>query len=223
MTTSIVRGLCIWLMVSALSPALASVQIDGVLSTGSHQVAVELVMIMDEAGNMYTFPTPDWQGESLALDTFEFPPIEQPPLQIDLSCTVDGVPEQVSIPTPIHDSWYIIPSPPTEAMVKFLWLSGIEDNRQSSSRPAILRVRPGIVTGTATVEAARVGVGRCEVEIYDALGNRVRVLTLQGSGEGAFGTWCGEDDRGRQLPEGIYYCTLKGAANPTVRKLVLTR
>jgi flagellar hook assembly protein FlgD len=64
----------------------------------------------------------------------------------------------------------------------------------------------------------------CVFEFFDAAGNRVRMLGTHASSSGAASaTWDGTDDLGRSLPEGIYYCCLGGAANPLVRKLVLTR
>jgi hypothetical protein len=210
--------------VAALAPfAHASVQITGVLSTGSHGVIVDTAFITDEGGGAYTFPTPGWQGDSLAVDTFAFPPIDYSPMQVDLALTVDGNHILLSIPGPMHDTWYIISSMPTEAKVKFLWLNGIEEDGRRPSEPERLTVRPGIFTGTATVRAGHVGVGRCEAEIYDALGNRVRTLVLHRSGAAASATWNGDDDLGRRLPEGIYYCCLNDAAGPAVRKLILTR
>jgi len=219
-----VRGLVVLLLVAALAPfAHASVQITGVLSTGSHGVIVDTAFITDEGGGMYTFPTPGWQGDSLAVDTFAFPPIDYSPMQVDLALTVDGNHILLSIPGPMSDTWYVIPSIPTEAKVKFIWSSGIEENGRRPSEPARLTVIPGIITGTATVRAGHVGIGRCAAEIYDALGNRVRTLVLQPSGAAASATWNGDDDRGRRLPEGIYYCRLNDAVGPAVRKLILAR
>ena len=101
-------------------------------------------------------------------------------MQIDLALTVNGSPQHLSIPSPVPDSWYIVYSMPTEARVKFFWSSGIEGSGQRQSAPPALTVRPGITTGTATIRAGRVGSGRCEAEIYDALGNYVRTLELRG-------------------------------------------
>jgi len=211
-------------LVAALAPlAHASVQIAGVLSTGSHTVIVDSALIQDENGNMYTFLTPGWQDDSMAMDTFVFPPIDYAPLQIELGLTVGGSPTWLTLLNPFDDTWYIIPSTPTEAMVKFFWSNGIEENGRRPSEPARLTVNPGIITGTATVRAEHVGIGRYEVEIYDALGNRVRTLVLHRSGAAASATWNGDDNLGRRLPEGIYYCCLNDAVGPAVRKLILAR
>jgi len=211
------------LLVFVAPLADASVQITGVLSTGSHEVTIDQAEFTDEGGGMNTFPTPNWQGESMTVDTFAFPPIDYPPMQVDLMLAVDGIPASVSIPNLVPDTWFVIPSTPTEAMVEFFWSSGIEENGRRPSEPGGLTVRPGIITGTATVRAGHVGIGRCAAEIYDALGNRVRTLVLQPSGAAASATWNGDDDQGRRLPEGIYYCRLTDAVGPAVRKLTLTR
>jgi flagellar hook assembly protein FlgD len=102
-------------------------------------------------------------------------------------------------------------------------MTGIEEGGRTPSGPARLTVSPGISTGTVTIRAEHVSGGRCVAEVYDALGNRVRTLVLYRSGAAASATWNGDDDLGRRLPEGIYYCSLADAANPAVRKLILTR
>jgi len=204
-------------------PAVASVNITGVISTGSHSITMDTTTITDESGGSYTFPTPGWQGDSAILDTFVFPPMDYPPTQIDLIYRVSSSPNQLSIVAPVPDSWYVIMSMPTEARVKFIWQTGIEESRQRPAVPMTLIVRPCITTGTTTLRAVNVGGGRCEVEVYDALGNRVRTVKLQRSGTAASATWNGTDEQGRQVPEGVYYCCLGGVVSPTVRKLVLTR
>jgi hypothetical protein len=212
-------------LVGALAPhARASVQFTGVLSTGSHVVAVDTVMVTDEGGGTDTFPTPSWHGDSLAVDTFPFPPIDYGPSQVDLVLTVDGAAGSLSILGPMKDSWYIIPSTPTQAKVKFLWSVGVDEHGQPGHARAGLTVSPSIVGAGATIRAERVAGTNCAFEFYDVAGNRVRTLRTQASASGAAAaTWTGEDDLGRRLPEGIYYCCLADATNPSVRKLILAR
>jgi len=213
-------------LVAALAPlAHASVQITGVLSTGSHVVAVDSAMITDGGGGTYTFPTPGWQGDTGAVDTFDFPVVEYSPLQVDLALTVDGAPTSVSIPGPMADTWYVIPGTPQEAKVMFFWGDvGVGERGQPGHGRAGLTVSPSIVGAGATIRAERVAGTSCAFEFYDAAGNRVRTLRTQASSSGAASaTWTGEDDLGRRLPEGIYYCCLDDAANPSVRKLILSR
>ena len=213
--------------VAALAPlAHASVQVTGVLSTGSHVVSVDSTVISDEGGGFNTFPAPGWQGDSLAVDTFAFPPIDFAPLVVDMRLTVDCSPSFFSIPGVQQDTWYVIPGTPTEAQVMFSWqdITGVDEHGRPARRRAGLSVSPSVVGARASIRAERVAGTNCAFEFYDVAGNRVRTLRTQASSSGAASaTWSGEDDLGRRLPEGIYYCCLNDAANPSVRKLVLTR
>jgi hypothetical protein len=213
-------------LVAALAPlAQASVTVTGVLSTGNHTVAITSTDIMDESGGMYNFPTPDWQGSAGVVDTFVFDPIDFPPAQVDMTITGAGMPNWMSIPNLKPDTWYIIGGDPEEAMVMFSgWMGGVEEHGQPGHRRAGLTVSPSIVGAGATIRAERVAGTSCAFEFYDVAGNRVRTLRTQASPSGAASAaWTGEDDLGRGLPEGIYYCCLADAADPSVRKLVLTR
>ena len=213
-------------LIAALAPlAHASVQVTGVLSTGSHVVSVDSATIFDEGGGINIFPTPGWQGDSLAVDTFSFPLIEASPSQVDLALTVDSLPTSMSIPGVKPDTWYAIPGAP-DAQVLFSWqvVTGVNEHGRPGHGRAGLSVSPSIVGAGATIRAERVAGTSCAFEFYDVAGNRVRTLRTQASSSGAASaTWTGEDDLGRRLPEGIYYCCLDDAANPSVRKLVLTR
>jgi hypothetical protein len=216
-------------LIAALVPlAHASVQVTGVLSTGSHAVVVDTVLIMNVGGGMdlFTSPVLDWRGDSMTVDTFVFPPIAFAPLQVDMWLTVDSSPIFFSISGPQQDTWYVIPGTPTEAQVMFSWqdIMGVDEYGRPARRRAVLSVRPSVVGARASIRAERVAGTNCAFEFYDVAGNRVRTLRTQASSSGAASaTWSGEDDLGRRLPEGIYYCCLDDAANPSVRKLVLTR
>jgi hypothetical protein len=212
--------------VAALAPlAHASVQITGVLSTGSHVVSVDSAVISDEGGGFNTFPTPGWQGDSLAVDTFAFPLIDASPTQVDLALTLDSIPTWMSIPGVMPDTWYAIPGA-RDAQVMFSWqdVTGVDEYGRPGHGRAGLTVSPSIIGAGATIRAERVAGTSCAFVFFDAAGNRVRTLRTQASSSGAAAaTWTGEDDLGRRLPEGIYYCCLDDAANPAVRKLILTR
>jgi hypothetical protein len=216
-------------LIAALVPlAHASVQVTGVLSTGSHVVVVDTVLIMNIGGGSNTFTPPelDWRGDTMTVDTFVFPPIDFPPLVVNMWLTVDSSASFVSIPGVQQDTWYVIPGTPTEAQVMFSWqdITGVDEHGRPARRSAGLTVSPSVVGSRASIRAERAAGTSCAFEFYDVAGNRVRTLRTQASSSGAASaTWSGEDDLGRRLPEGIYYCSLDDAANPSVRKLVLTR
>jgi len=52
----------------------------------------------------------------------------------------------------------------------------------------------------------------------DAAGNAVRTIPAA-----ATVRWAADDDAGRALPAGVYFCRLTAGPTATVRKLTLTR
>ena len=163
----------------------------------------------------------------MVVDSFVCtPPMGFPPTLILLWGALDGTPFSQPIAGVLPDTWYIINnSTPTEAMVRFSWevVQGVDEQGRPGLGRAGLTVSPSIVRTGATVRAERVANPSCAFVFFDAAGNRVRTLRTQASSTGAASaTWNGEDDFGRRLPEGIYYCSLDAAASPSVRKLILS-
>ena len=216
------------LLVGAFVPlAHADVLTTGVLSTGSHLVIGDSVTVFDIGGGFRTYITTGWGGDTMVEDTFVLtPPMGADPMMIMMHYRQDDSAYMLDIPSPVMDSWYIIPGTPTEAQVMFHWdvVDGVNEPGRLGHARADLTVSPSIVATGATIRAARVAGTSCAFTLYDAAGNRVRTLRTQASASGAASaTWNGNDDLGRRLPEGIYYCCLDDPANPTVRKLILTR
>ena len=216
------------LLVGALVPlAHADVVVTGVLSTGSHVVSIDSAQILVNGGGIQKYLTPSWHGAAGVVDTQRLdPPMLAAPFMIQLWLTQDASPSMLAIPNPVADSWYTIPGAATAAQVMFWWndTAGIQERGQLGQRRASLTVSPSIVGAGATIRAERVAGTSCAFTLYDAAGNRVRTIRTQASSSGvASATWTGEDDLGRRLPEGIYYCCLGDPANPTVSKLILTR
>ena len=219
----------LFLLVGVLVPlANAEVITTGVLSTGSHVVTIDSVMIMDLGGGIGFYNTAGWGGDSGIVDTFRLePPMMGLPNIIELRYTQDATSEVLPIPMPVPDSWYLIPGSATQAQVMFSWkdtiVTAIDERGQIGQRRSGLTVSPSIVRTDATIRAERVAGTNCAFVIFDAAGNRVRTLKTQASAGVASATWTGRDDLGRRLPEGIYYCRLDDAANSSARKLILSR
>jgi flagellar hook assembly protein FlgD len=73
-----------------------------------------------------------------------------------------------------------------------------------------------------TVRLQPAGNGRQVVEIHDAAGNVIRTLSCAAGASGvATATWNREDDRGRLVPEGVYFCLYAGADVIAVRKVLV--
>ena len=202
----------------------------GVLSTGSHRVAIDSLDVMDLGGGSWRYLTAGaWGGDTMVVDSFPCqPPMGFHPMLILMWGTMDGSNFMQPVGNVVPDTWYILNnSTPTEAKVMFSWhdttLTGVLDHGRLSQRPAGLTASPSIVRTGTTVRAERVAGTNCAFVIYDAAGNRVRTLRTQTSAGVASVTWTGVDDQGRMLPEGIYYCCLDGTANSSVSKLILSR
>jgi hypothetical protein len=218
------------LLAGVLVPsAHAAVLTTGVLSTGSHEVVVDSLDVFDVGGGIWRYLTAGaWGADTMAVDSFVcLPPMGFLPMMMTLWGSLDDSPFTLMVPpSVVPDTWYIIPSSPTEAQVRFAWIDttidAIHENGQVGPRRSGLTVSPSIVRSGTTVRAERVSGTSCAFLIFDAAGNRVRTLTTQATAGTASAAWTGEDDFGRRLPEGIYYCCLDGAANPSVRKLILS-
>jgi hypothetical protein len=202
------------------------IQTTAVLSTGSHQVTIDSLDFMDLGGGHWRYQTAGaFGGDTMVVDSFVCnPPMGFPPMIIMLWGALDASPFTQVVPSVVPDTWYIIPSAPQEARVWFHWqfVTGVYEHSRPGLARAGLTVSPSIVRTGTTVRAERVAGTNCAFVIFDAAGNRVRTLRTQTSAGAASATWTGEDDFGRRLPEGIYYCCLGDAANSSVCKLILS-
>jgi hypothetical protein len=202
--------------------AHAGINMTGVLSNGSQKVTMDSVRFIGDS--TYLITTPGWGGDTMVVDTFQFPAMYGPPTLIMLTGMLNGTPLVYPLAAPVSDSWYILYSMPTEAKVKFIWeMGGVDGRGQPGLGNAGLAASPSIVSVGTTIRAERVAGTNCVFEFYDAAGNKVRTLRAQVSSGVASVAWNGADELGRRLPEGIYYCCIGNAANPSVRKLILTR
>ena len=85
-------------------------------------------------------------------------------------------------------------------------------------------VSPSVATGHMTIRLQPVGTGRPVVEIYDATGSLIRSLGCTAGSDGiATATWNREDDHGRLVPEGVYFCRHAAADAIAVRKVLVAR
>lgn len=74
---------------------------------------------------------------------------------------------------------------------------------------------------TKILLAIPVSTDNASVQIFDAMGRRVRTLHEGPLTEGAhFLTWTGTDDEGRALPAGTYFCRAQAAGATNVTKII---
>jgi hypothetical protein len=170
-----------------------------------------------------TILTPGW-GSHTPYDTFHLPDVFQWPETIVLHGMVNGFAVHTSFTHPQHDTWYRIGLGVVTSYVAFYALMGVEESRSAVVRPQHFTVSPSVVTGQMTVRLQPVGTGRPLVEIHDAAGSVIRSLDCAAGADGAAtATWNREDDRGRLVPEGVYFCRYAAAAVIAVRKVLVAR
>ena len=217
------RTLLVLAALAAAGPARAQVVVDGILSTGSHQVSIDSADVRIDTVSVLV-PTPGWGGDSLVQDTFRFPALARWPTAVKLFYRTEST-MVLAVDAVVRDSWYVLPGfGPTEPMVRFHEVSGIVESGRGLPGNSAFSVTPSVTGGSALIRFLPGLSDRFAIEVYDAAGNRVRVLAGAATGRnGVSLLWPGDDDLGRQLPEGIYYCRLSLANRYSVRKLVLTR
>jgi hypothetical protein len=218
-----VRILLIFAAVAAAGPAYAEVAMQGILSTGSHQVGIDSADVRIDTVSILV-PTAGWQGDSLAQDTFSFPPLARWPTAIKVFYKAEST-LVLPLDSVVRDSWYVLPGfGPAEPMVMFHEVSGIVESHPGRLRKFGFSIEPSVTSGSAIIRA-QLGTGdRYSIEVYDAAGNRIRTLAGAATDRGGVSRRLqGDDGFSRFLPGGIYYCRLSLADYYSVRKLVLTR
>jgi hypothetical protein len=221
---------CTGLVVSLLSLGAIGIgnpyeNFGAVIDPGLNVTEVDSVKLLSPD---MTFLTPGW-GSQTPEDTFVFTVGFPPwPETIRLRGTVNGFPAVLTIVNPKLDTWYRLGMSPESPPVKFCACPGepdpvVEESESSVERLPRMAVNPSIVAGQTTVRLRPFGTSRPTVEIHDAVGNLVRTLGCCAATDGvATATWNREDDHGRLVPEGIYFCRYAASDVIAVRKVLVT-
>lgn len=190
----------------------AQVTVIGHLSSGPDAVTIDSAQFV-YGGQDTWFMTPGWHAEPASTDTFEFPLFAGFPTRVQLSADIGGRRVFQVFKDIAHQTWYQFEPPYELTKAMFDDLSGIEEVKPGPVR-AHLVVSPNLVRDVATISTSGTGC----LEIVDAVGNTVRSLPAA-----ATVRWSADDNRGKPLPEGIYFCRLTVGQTATVRKLTLAR
>jgi hypothetical protein len=169
-----------------------------------------------------TFLTTGW-GADTPYDTFVFVGVHAWPETLRLHGSLQGIPFHLTYLYPDTGRWYHIGSSGKGPFVKFYGdHGGIEESTSLTERLPRLAVSPSIVTGQMTVRLSPTGSSRPLVEIYDAVGNMIRSLGCTARPDGvATATWNREDEFGRLVPEGVYFCRYAAADVIAVWKVIV--
>jgi len=196
----------------------------GVINANSNLTVVDTA-ILNVLTTTDTELTSGWMASGNQMDTFKFPDLTAWPNKVTLIGTIMGIPNTSVFTAPLPDTWYQFQSgSPIAPLVKFTSPpSGLEESRSAFGPLQRLNVSPSVVTGQMTVRLQPVGTGRPVVDIHDAVGNVVRSLDCAAGTNGvATATWNREDEFGRLVPEGVYFCRYAASDVVAVRKVLVT-
>jgi hypothetical protein len=203
----------------AFGVANADIEFGGVLDPRLYVLQVDSVSFTPPDTILLT---PGW-GTHPPSDTFHFTGVTVWPETLVLHGTAGPFPLHWPIVRPKPDTWYALgfsTAPP------LLWLYGtgygVEESKPVVAPLPRLTVSPSVVSGELMVRLQPVGAGRPVVQIHDAVGNVVRSLDCTAEAGGvATATWNREDEFGRLVPEGVYFCRYAGADVIAVRKVLV--
>jgi hypothetical protein len=206
-------------LISLVAFGVANADFDGVLDQSTTVTSIDSVVMLSPER---TFLTPGWGTTPMDTWTFAGVPL---PGSITLHGTINGMPTHgPAIMNPMADTWYRVGMGVQAPFVEFTNVQvGVEESKSAVGRVQCLAVSPSVVTEQMTVRLQPVGAGRPVVEIHDAAGNVIRSLNCTAGASGAAtATWNREDDFGRLVPEGVYFCRYAAAGVVAVRKVLVT-
>ena len=203
---------------SVLGVANAEILFHGILKPQPYLVEMDSVVLTSPD---MTFLTPGW-GTNPPLDTHHFTGVTAWPASVTLHGSFNGDPRDIPISNPLPNTWYELPVGVVKPSVYFWEGAGVEESKPVVERLQCLSVSPSVVTGQITVRLQPVGTGTPVVEIHNAVGNVIRSLGCTAGANGlATATWNREDESGRLVPEGVYFCRYAGAGVVAVRKVLV--
>ena len=205
-------------LISLVAFGVAMADFRGVIVPG---MAVTRVDSLKTTSPDVLFLTAGW-GTHLPEDTFNFTGVSGSPATISMWGTVAGFPAQLVLTHPLPDTWYRFGISVVAPLVKFFGEIGVEEPRSVVERLQSLAVSPSVVTGQMMIRLQPVGASRPVVEIHDAVGNVIRSLDCTNGASGvATATWNRQDNFGRLVPEGVYFCRYAASGAAAVRKVLV--
>jgi len=211
------------LSLAAFGVGNAEIGFNGVLDPNTFNVQVQTAIVY-VSPNVDTFTTTGWGGTQ--IDTFHFiPDIAAWPDSVELTSSIGAFPNVSMFRSPIRNTWYDFTFGGLVKPRVLFFETGVnvEEPRSAIGLLQRLNVSPSVVTGQMTVRLQPVGTGRPVVEIHDAVGNVIRSLDCTAEANGvAMATWNREDEFGRLVPEGVYFCRYAASGVVAVRKVLVT-
>jgi hypothetical protein len=125
---------------------------------------------------------------------------------------IEGVPATISVPLNEH------------VLLRFSATGCPEDSQETELQVELGQNHPNPFKPATTVRFTLVHAGPAVLRVFDVRGRQVRTLISEylPAGEHEV-TWQGDDDRGRPVASGIYFCRLEAAGDRQSRRMVLLR
>ena len=111
-------------------------------------------------------------------------------------------------------------------ILTFFGAAGLEPTGADTAPAIVLNARsyPNPFNPSTTIEYSLPRDGRLSIRIYNVRGELVRTLVEQAAKAGAGSvTWRGDDDRGRQVASGVYFCQVRSGGEEILKKMTLVR
>lgn len=104
-------------------------------------------------------------------------------------------------------------------------VTAVDDDASGPPQATILSaIYPNPFNPRAAIEFELAEAGPIELAIYDLGGRLVRVMDSGSRSAGRYqATWDGQDNEGRAVPSGAYFCRLSTAQGSQTGKLTLAR
>jgi hypothetical protein len=104
-------------------------------------------------------------------------------------------------------------------------VTAVGDGESGPPQATILAaIYPNPFNPRTTIAFDLAEAGSIELAIYDVGGRLVRVMDSGSRSAGRYqATWDGQDDAGRAVPSGTYFCRLSSPQGSQTRKLTLAR
>jgi hypothetical protein len=103
--------------------------------------------------------------------------------------------------------------------------AGVADNATTGTVHSVsLHVFPNPCKGKTDIKLNLSDAGPYELKIFNAVGQLVKTFrTTQYSPHAAVFSWCGDDDAGNRLPQGVYFCRINTEDTELSEEIILLR
>ncbi|MBM3330719.1 hypothetical protein FJY68_02565 [candidate division WOR-3 bacterium] len=210
------------LLLGAFGVGRAQIAFYGVVDPNTFDVQVQTAVVF-VSPDIDSYPTAGWGGTS--QDTWHIADIAGWPDSVELISSIGPMPNVSMFPSPVANTWYDFTSGGIRKP-RALFYSGVvnvAEPRTATGHSQRLQVSPSVVTAQMAIRLQPAGTGSPVVEMHDAVGNVVRSLDCAVGADGvATATWNREDDFGRVVPEGVYFCRYASSGLVAVRKVLVT-